>query len=70
MTQLTQRQAEILRFLKSFAGANGYPPTRMEIAQRFAFRSSNAAEEHLRAIERKGHILIERGRARGIKFQS
>lgn len=69
MKALTGRQAQILAFLKSFAGANGYPPTRIEIARRFGFRSPNAAQEHLAAIERKGHIALVPGCARGIKFQ-
>ncbi len=66
--ELTKRQAQVLAFLKSFAGANGYPPTRVEIAQRFGFRSPNAAQEHLAAIERKGHIHLMTGISRGIKF--
>lgn len=68
--ELTKRQAQVLAFLKSYAGANGYPPTRAEIAARFGFRSPNASEDHLRAIERKGHIEIKPGVARGIKFRS
>jgi repressor LexA len=46
----------------------GYPPTRAEIARQLGFRSANAAEDHLRALERKGMITIEAGAARGIRL--
>lgn len=42
------------------------PPTRMEIAAHFGFRSSNAAEDHLRALEKKGHVFLKPNCARGI----
>jgi repressor LexA len=66
--ELTPRQAEILQLIRDAIEATGYPPTRAEIAMAFGFRSPNAAEDHLRALERKGCISIEPGAARGIRL--
>ncbi|MFO0041174.1 MAG: transcriptional repressor LexA [Pseudomonadota bacterium] len=63
---LTPRQREILALIEREVAARGYPPTRAEIAQAFGFRSANAAEEHLRALARKGAIALEAGH-RGIR---
>jgi repressor LexA len=67
MDDLTQRQAEILALIREYISDEGYPPTRMEIAGAFGFRSPNAAEEHLRALERKGYIELLQGSSRGIR---
>ena len=56
MNELTARQQEILAFLKAWIAENGMPPTRAEMCASLGFRSPNAAEEHLRALERKGEI--------------
>jgi repressor LexA len=66
---LTPRQAEILQLIRDTVESSGYPPTRAEIAQVFGFRSANAAEDHLRALARKGLIELEEGRARGIRLR-
>ena len=66
MTELTPRQAEILDLIREHIDTTGFPPTRAEIAQILGFRSVNAAEEHLRALERKGAIKILPGTSRGI----
>lgn len=63
---LTPRQAEILDFIRDAVKSTGMPPTRAEIATMFGFRSPNAAEEHLRALAKKGAIEISSGTARGI----
>lgn len=63
---LTSRQAEILDFIRDAVKSTGMPPTRAEIATMFGFRSPNAAEEHLRALAKKGAIEISSGIARGI----
>lgn len=63
---LTPRQAEILDFIRDAVKRTGMPPTRAEIATMFGFRSPNAAEEHLRALAKKGAIEIASGTARGI----
>ena len=66
MTELTARQAEVLQLIADFLQATGFPPTRAEIAKQLGFRSANAAEEHLRALQRKGVITLVAGSARGI----
>ena len=66
---LTERQSEILRLIKDLTEVSGFPPTRAEIAERMGFRSVNAAEQHLRALERKGALEISAGSSRGIKVR-
>jgi len=68
MTQrkLTAKQKQILRFISEYIENNKFPPTRAELAAHFGFRSPNAAEAHLRALESKSMIGIERRAARGI----
>ncbi len=68
MIKLTSRQAEILAFIKRCLEDNGYPPTRAEIAQELGFKSPNAAEEHLKALARKGAIEMTPGASRGIRI--
>src|SRR3954463_6442545 len=68
MLKLTPRQAEILAFIKRCLEDNGYPPTRAEIAQELGFKSPNAAEEHLKALARKGAIEMIPGTSRGIRL--
>ena len=63
---LTPRQKQILKFISQFIDKHKYPPTRSELSAHFGFRSPNAAESHLRALEKKSVIGIERGAARGI----
>jgi repressor LexA len=65
-TKLTPRQKEILEFISSFIEENRFPPTRSELSAHFGFRSPNAAEAHLRALEKKAIIGIGRGVSRGI----
>ena len=65
--KLTERQSEILRLVRELTEISGYPPTRAEIAERMGFRSVNAAEQHLRALEKKGAIEISSGASRGIR---
>src|SRR5262247_3085630 len=67
MDELTERQNEILRLIRELTEVSGYPPTRAEIAERMGFRSVNAAEQHLRALEKKGAIEISSGASRGIR---
>ena len=65
-TKLTARQKQILNFISEFIESNKFPPTRSELAKHFGFKSPNAAEAHLRALEKKSVIGIERGVSRGI----
>jgi repressor LexA len=69
MTHLTERQAQILQLIRELVETTGIPPTRAEIARILGFRSPNAAEEHLRALERKGVIEILPGASRGIRLK-
>ena len=69
MLDLTPRQAEILALIRAFIARSGRPPTRAELAQHFGFRSPNAAEEHLRALARKGALELVPGAARGIRLK-
>lgn len=68
MQKLTERQEEVLKLIKDYIGETGYPPTRAEIAEELGFRSANAAEEHLRALARKGAIEMVPGASRGIRL--
>lgn len=63
---LTKRQKEVLNFISEHIDNIGFPPTRNELSKHFGFRSPNAAESHLRTLERKGVIRIEPGHSRGI----
>ncbi|PAJ73813.1 repressor LexA [Pseudoalteromonas sp. NBT06-2] len=67
MRPLTKRQAQILELIKVFIKDTGMPPTRAEIAQSLGFRSANAAEEHLKALAKKGVIEMVPGASRGIR---
>ena len=66
MKDLTSRQKEILVLIKDHLKEKGFPPTRADISRTLGFKSHNAAEQHLRAIEKKGFISILSGASRGI----
>lgn len=68
MIKLTARQQQVLDFIRSAIEASGFPPTRAEIAAELGFRSPNAAEEHLKALARKGAIEMMPGASRGIRI--
>lgn len=68
MHKLTTRQQEVLNLIKRYIDDTGYPPTRAEIAKELGFRSANAAEEHLKALARKGAIEMVSGASRGIRL--
>lgn len=70
MKQLTPRQAQVLQLIKANMSESGMPPTRAEIAQQLGFKSANAAEEHLKALAKKGVIEIIPGTSRGIRIAS
>ena len=65
---LTTRQAQVLDLIRTYITTTGYPPTRADIAQELGFRSPNAAEEHLKALARKGAIEMIPGASRGIRL--
>jgi repressor LexA len=66
---LTPRQSEILEFIRNALTESGAPPTRDEIARAFGFRSLNAAEQHLQALQKKGLIELVSGTSRGIRLK-
>jgi repressor LexA len=69
MRDLTPRQQEILDLIKNHISNTGFPPTRAEIAAQLGFRSANAAEDHLKALARKGVIELTSGASRGIRLK-
>ncbi len=68
MIKLTARQQEVLDFIRKALDDTGFPPTRAEIAAELGFRSPNAAEEHLKALARKGAIEMMPGASRGLRI--
>jgi repressor LexA len=68
MKDLTIRQQQILNYIKDHLSLTGFPPTRSDIANEMGFKSPNAAEDHLRALARKGAIEIVPGTSRGIRL--
>jgi len=68
MEKLTVRQQQVLDVIKDHIDDTGYPPTRAEIAKTLGFKSPNAAEEHIKALARKGYIEIVHGASRGIRL--
>ncbi len=68
--KLTPRQQQVLDLVESAIQRSGAPPTRAEIAAELGFRSANAAEEHLKALARKGVIELVGGTSRGIRLRS
>ncbi len=68
MSTLTARQQQILQLIRDRINETGMPPTRAEIAETFGFRSANAAEDHLKALARKGVIELLAGSSRGIRL--
>lgn len=67
---LTTRQQQIYDFIVRYSDKAGMPPTRAEIASFMGFRSANAAEDHLKALARKGVISLTPGTSRGIRIQA
>lgn len=68
-SKLTDRQQEILNLIRMTVARTGFPPTRAEIAHALGFRSPNAAEDHLKALARKGAIELTAGASRGIRLK-
>lgn len=66
--KLTTRQQQIFDLIRTEIQRTGFPPTRAEIATTFGFKSVNAAEDHLKALARKGAIELIAGTSRGIRL--
>lgn len=69
MRELTPRQTQILEMIQDFIAETGMPPTRADIANQLGFKSANAAEEHLRALQKKGVLELVPGASRGIQLK-
>ena len=69
MEELTPRQRQVLHFIQESLAEHGLPPTRAEIAEALGFKSANAAEDHLRALQRKGVLELRPGASRGIQLK-
>lgn len=67
---LTQRQAEILTFIRECLKKNGVPPTHNEIATQFGLKGTYGVRQHLRLMEKKGYLRLSQGKARGIRLTS
>jgi len=67
---LTERQQQILDLIRKAIAQTGFPPTRAELAHTLGYKSANAAEDHLRALAKKGVIELTAGASRGIKLTS
>ncbi|RIY39647.1 transcriptional repressor LexA [Neopusillimonas maritima] len=67
--KLTSRQQEILDLIRTQIARTGFPPTRAEIAKELGFKSANAAEDHLKALAKKGAIELTAGASRGIRLK-
>jgi repressor LexA len=68
ITKLTARQQQVFELIQRAIERTGFPPTRAEIAAELGFSSANSAEEHLRALARKGVIELAAGSSRGIRL--
>ena len=68
MEKLTQRQQQVLDVIRTHIDDTGYPPTRADIARELGFKSANAAEEHLKALARKGAIEVVAGATSTVSF--
>jgi len=67
---LTQRQTQILDFLRNFKNQEGVAPTYREISGHFGFKSTKAASDHVRALEKKGYVRLHGNRSRSIEIVS
>ena len=68
MKELTKQQSKVLACVEVYLNKTGFPPTRAEICKELGFKSPNAAEMHLRALEKKDYISIQSGSSRGISI--
>ena len=68
MTELTERQAQVLTAIANSLEENGFPPTIPELCEQFGFASTNGMAEHLQALERKGYISRQPMKARAIRL--
>ncbi len=68
MQRLTERQSEVLKFIRRNVEDLGFPPTVREIAKHLGVRSTNGVHDHLTALERKGYLSREPGKSRSARL--
>jgi repressor LexA len=66
--RLTERQKEVLEFVRTYLIKHGYPPTTYDVARGIGVKGNNGAHEHLNALKRKGWIIRKPNAARGIQI--
>lgn len=69
LPSLTARQQKVLDWIRRHLESTGMPPTRAEIAAGLGFRTASSAEDHLRALARKGVLLMTPGASRGLRLR-
>ncbi len=67
MDKLTKRQRRILEYIDDSIWERGYPPTLREIAGYMGIRSTNGVSDHIRALEKKGYVELDKGKSRGLR---
>ncbi len=67
MSELTEKQSEVLAYIKGFIEGNGYPPSIQEIARKFCMCDSAASKAYLEVLEKKGYISRVPGKSRSIR---
>jgi repressor LexA len=60
---LTERQADVLAYIKQHIAAKHYQPSVREIGRHFGITSPNGVICHVKALERKGYIERARNEA-------
>ncbi|MDR0459102.1 MAG: transcriptional repressor LexA [Coriobacteriales bacterium] len=65
-TDLTERQREVLDFIRSFALQNSYPPSVRDIGEAVGLASTSSVHAHLNTLEEKGFIRRDGSSARAI----
>ncbi len=69
MKAITDRQSQILRFIRGFISQHHFPPTMREISEHFSF-SVKGAYDHVKALEKKGYLKLDQNRSRTIELVS
>ena len=67
MQGLTDRQQQVLHYIRQSIHDRGYPPTLREIGAHMGIRSTNGVNDHLRALERKGYLTREDMKSRALR---
>jgi repressor LexA len=67
MQGLTDRQQQVLHYIRQSITERGYPPTLREIGAHMGIRSTNGVNDHLRALERKGYLTREDMKSRALR---